>query len=245
MHDTSTIPLAPPADSLAIPPLRHGERLTRDEFERRYAAMPHVNKAELINGVVYMPSPVRSRQHGRPHNHLGTWLGNYEAATLGVESNSNATVRLDLGSEPQPDLMLFIDPARGGQARLSADDYVENGPELAAEIAASSVALDLGERLLAYQRNQVREYIVWRVLDRQIDWFVLRNGRYEPLAPDAEGVFRSEVFPGLWLNAAALLRGDLAAVLACVQQGMTTPEHAAFVERLAAIRQGSAATQET
>jgi hypothetical protein len=224
MHETHAIP--------PIPPLRHGERLTREEFERRYSAMPHVKKAELINGVVHMPSPVRSRQHGRPHSHLHTWLGNYEAATPGVESNIDTTVRLDLGSEPQPDSMLFIDPARGGQVRIGADDYVEHGPELAAEIAASSAGFDLGEKLLAYQRNRVREYIVWSVLERQLDWFVLRGDRYEPLTPDAEGVFRSAVFPGLWLDAPALLRGDLAAVLACVQKGTATAEHATFVAKL-------------
>ncbi len=236
MQETPTLPVTPTADFSPVPPLRDGERLTRDEFERRYHAMPHVNKAELIDGVVYMPSPVRSRQHGRPHNHLGGWLFTYEAATPGVESNSNATVRLDLGNVPQPDSMLFIDPARGGQVRISADDYVERGPELAGEISASTAGLDLGGKLLAYQRNGVCEYIVWRVPERQIDWFVLRGGRYELLTPDADGVFRSEVFPGLWLDAPALLRGDLAAVIACVQRGTATPAHTAFVDRLAATR---------
>ncbi len=234
MHETLTIPATPSADPSHVPPLRHGERLTRDEFERRYEAMPHVNKAELINGVVSMPSPVRA--HGRPHGHLHTWLGVYEAATPGVEGHIDATVRLDLGNEPQPDSMLFIDPACGGQARISADDYVENGPELAADIAASTAGLDLGGKLLAYQRNGVREYIVWRVPERLLDWFVLRDGRYESLAPDAAGVFRSAVFPGLWLDAPALLRADLTVVLACVQRGTATPEHAAFANRLAAPR---------
>jgi hypothetical protein len=236
MQETPTIPALPAVDPPPVPPLRHGERLTRDEFERRYSAMPNVNKAELINGVVHMPSPVRHVQHGRPHSHLGGWLVQYEAVTPGVESSNNASARLDLRNEPQPDLMLLIDPARNGQVRISADGYVEGGPELAAEISASTAGLDLGEKLLAYQRNQVREYIVWRVPERLLDWFVLRDGLYEPLRPDADGVFRSDVFPGLWLDAAALLRGDLAAVLACVQKGTTTPEHAAFVERLAATR---------
>ena len=236
MHETTALPLPLPADSPPVPPLRHGERLTSEEFMRRYEAMPHVKKAELINGVVYMPSPVRLDHHGRPHSHLSTWLGVYEAATPGVEGSIGTTVRLDLSNVPQPDSILFIIPACGGQVRLSADDYVERGPELAAEISASSAGLDLGEKMLVYQRNQVREYIVWRVLDRQLDWLVLRSGRYEPLLPDAVGVFRSEIFPGLWLDSAALLRGDLAGVLACVQKGMATPEHAAFVTRLAAIR---------
>ena len=236
MQETPTLPMTPPADPAAVPPLRHGDRLTRDEFERRYIAMPHVKKAELIDGVVYMPSPVRYRRHGLPHGHLHTWLGVYEAATPGVKGTIDTTVRLDLGTEPQPDSMLFIDPARGGQVRISTDDYVERGPDLAAEISASTAGLDLGGKLLAYQRNGVCEYIVWRVPEQQLDWFVLRGGRYETLPPDADGVFHSEVFPGLWLDAAALLRGDLAAVLTCVQKGTATPEHAAFVDRLAATR---------
>ena len=120
---------------------------------------------------------------------------------------------------PQPDAYLMIEPERGGQARISEDDYVEGAPELVAEIAASSVSYDLGKKLHAYRRNGVKEYIVWRVQDREIDWFVLREGRYEPLAPGPDGVLRSEAFPGLWLDPAALLRGDLAAVLATVRQG--------------------------
>jgi hypothetical protein len=234
MHETHAVPPSRPADAPPVPPLRHGDRLTRDEFERRYDAMPHVKKAELINGVVHMPSPVRFDHHGRPNHLLGGWLFLYEVATPGVLGGVNVSVRLDLGNEPQPDSILCIDPARGGQMRISADDYAENGPELAGEISASSAALDFGDKLLVYQRNGVREYIIWHVPKQQVHWFVLRGGRFEPLAPDAAGVFRSEVFPGLWLDAPALLRGDLAAVQACIQKGIATAEHAAFVERLRA-----------
>jgi Uma2 family endonuclease len=215
-----------------VPPLEPGDRLTRDEFERRYEAMPELKKAELIEGVVYMPSPVRQRHHGRPHLHLATWLGNYEAATPGVEGGDNSTARLDLDNTPQPDLVLFVDPARGGHARISADDYIEGGPELVAEVAASSASYDLHTKLEVYRRNGVKEYIVWRVRDRQIDWFVLRGVRFEQMPPSPDGVLRSEAFPGLWLVAEALLSGDLARVLAVVQQGTASPEHAAFVARL-------------
>jgi Uma2 family endonuclease len=215
-----------------IPPLEPGDRLTREEFERRYNAMPGLKKAELIEGVVYMPSPVRHRRHGRPSHHLSTWVGVYEAATPGVEGSDNCTARLDQANEPQPDAVLLIDPARGGQARISADDYIEAAPELVAEVAASSASYDLHTKLEVYRRNGVREYLVWRVLDRQVDWFVLRGGRYERLEPGADGIVRSEVFPGLWLDPEALVRGDLARVLAVVQQGVASPEHAAFVARL-------------
>src|SRR5262249_7610364 len=150
------------------------------------------------------------------------WLAQYEVATPGVESGGDASLRLDLDNEPQPDALLLIDPARGGKARISPDDYVEGAPELVAEIAASSVSYDLGTKLNVYRRNGVLEYVVHRVLDREVDWFVLRQDRYERLSLDAAGVYRSEVFPGLWLDAPALVRRDLARVLAVLQQGLNT-----------------------
>src|SRR6266852_3000096 len=183
---------------LEILPLENGDRLTRDEFERRYEAMPHLTKAELIEGVVYVPSPVRYRHHGAPHAHLITWLGQYAAGTPGVEVSDNSTVRLDLDNEPQPDALLLIDPTCGGQTRFSTDDYIEGSPELVAEVASSSVSYDLHAKLHVYRRNGVREYLVWRVLEQAIDWFVLRAGQYERLPVDANGLLRSEVFPGLW-----------------------------------------------
>jgi hypothetical protein len=228
---TGRPPVAPP-----IPPLENGDRLTRAEFERRYSAMPHLKKAELIEGVVYMPSPVRHQSHGRPHAHLIGWLVAYEAATPGVMVADNSTVRLDMDNEPQPDAILLIDPAWGGQTRRSSDDYIEGGPELVAEIAASHVSQALNAKLTVYRRNGVREYIVWRVADQAIDWFVLRDSTFEPLALDANGWYRSTVFAGLWLDAPALVSGNLAQMLAVLQQGSASPEHAAFVARLAAAR---------
>ncbi len=212
--------------------LENGDRLTRAEFERIYKQMPHVKSAELIEGVVYVPSPVRLRRHGEPHIHIAGWLFNYRTATPGTLTGDNTTVRLDFDNEPQPDALLLIEPDRGGRARVSADDYIEGAPELVAEVSASSVSIDMNTKLNAYRRNGVREYVVWRVLDRQIDWFVLREGRYEPLAADERGVLRSEVFPGLWLDPAALVAGDLARVVAVLQEGIATPEHAAFVAHL-------------
>jgi Uma2 family endonuclease len=194
--------------------------------------MPRVKKAELIEGVVYMPSPVRFERHGQPHWRLIGWLAQYAADTPGVEGGDNCTTRLDMDNEPQPDIVMFVDPAKGGQARISADDYIEGAPDLAVEVAASNVSIALDAKLNVYRRTGVREYIVWRVLDQEIDWFVLRDGRYDRLQPDAEGVYHSEIFPGLWLDTAALLRGDLAGVLAVVQRGVASPEHAVFVERL-------------
>ncbi len=219
-------------DAIAIPPLENGDRLTRAEFERRYRQMPGV-RAELIEGVAYvMASPVRVARHGEPHAALNGLLFNYRIATPGVRLADNATVRLDLENEPQPDLLLLVDPDRGGQARISADDYIEGAPELVAEVVPSSASLDLGDKLRAYRRNGVREYLVWRVLDRAIDWFVLRDDRYDAMGPGEDGLLRSHAFPGLWLDPEALLSGDLPKAVTALNRGLASPEHAAFVERL-------------
>jgi Uma2 family endonuclease len=215
-----------------IPPLENGDQLSRFEFERRYHAMPHLKKAELIEGIVYMPSPVRHRQHGEPHSYLMGWLVVYKASTPGVQVGDNSTVRLDLDNEPQPDGSLLIDPVCGGQTRLSEDGYIEGAPELVLEVASSSASYDLHAKRNVYRRSGVKEYVVWRVLDEAIDWFVLRDGQYERFAPGDDGILRSDVFPGLWLDPAALVRHDLATVLATVQQGVTSPDHAAFVAAL-------------
>ena len=213
-------------------PLENGDRLTRGEFERRYAARPDLKKAELIEGVVYMPSPVRAASHAEPHAAMLGWLGTYSASTPGVQIADNATVRLDLDNEPQPDALVRIDPEAGGRSRLSADDYVEGVPELIVEIAA----IDLHDKLRAYRRNGVQEYVVWRVLDRQIDWFVLSDDEYRPLSTDPAGMLESRAFPGLRLAVDALLEGDTARVLAELQNAMRTPEHAAFVAHLRSSR---------
>jgi Uma2 family endonuclease len=232
MADSSTTSVSSMTRDDTLPALENGDQLTRAEFERRYEAMPHLKKAELIEGIVYVPSPVRHRQHGAPHAHLIIWLGQYAAHTPGVEVGDNSSVRLDLDNEPQPDALLFIDPTCGGQVRISNDGIIEGAPELVAEVASSSVSYDLHAKLHVYRRSGVREYIVWRVLEREIDWFVLRQGQYERMPVDAQGLIRSEVFPGLWLDPGALVRGDLAGVLAVIQQGLVSPEHVAFVTRL-------------
>ncbi len=222
-----------PAGSTATtPPLRAGDRLTRDEFERRYHAMPDVKKAELIEGVVYMPSPVSNENHGAPHAKLVTWLGVYEASTRGVQVSDNATVRLDWDNEPQPDALLRIVPKSGGQSGDEAG-YIAGGPEWVGEIAASSVSYDLHDKKEAYRRNGVREYLVWRVEDLAIDWFVLRGGSYELLPAGDDGIYRSEVFPGLWLDANALLAGNTRQVLEVLNSGIQSAEHEAFVGRFA------------
>jgi len=217
--------------SAAIPQLQNGDHLTVKEFLRRYEAMPHLKKAELIEGVVYM-SPAVSVDHGGPHGAFITWLGIYWMTTPGTELLDNTTVELDLGENcPQPDGSLRILPECGGQSRTGRNRYVQGAPELAGEIAASSVSYDLHEKLRAYQRNRVKEYLVWCVEDQAIDWFVLRGDKYRPMVPRG-GVFKSKVFPGLWLDEVAMLDGDLAKVRKVLELGIASDQHRQFVARL-------------
>jgi Uma2 family endonuclease len=223
----------------SVPPLQNGDRLTRDEFERRYKAMPGLKKAELIEGVVYMPPPISTGNHGSPQADLITWLGTYRTATPGVRVSDNSTLRLDGINEPQPDAFLYIEPEFGGRVTLDAEGYAEGATELIAEVAASSASYDLHEKLAAYRRNAVREYLVWRTYDRAITWLFLRAGRYVDLAVKksgpGKGIYQSRVFPGLWLDAEALIRGDMPTVMRVLQQGLSAPEHAAFVAKLAKV----------
>ncbi len=213
-------------------PLNNGDRMSRHEFELRYAAMPSVKKAELIEGVVYMPSPVRYKSHGEPHGHVLTWLGVYAAFTPYVAVADNATVRLDLENEPQPDVCLRIEETAGGLSSISEDDYIEGPPELIVEIAASSAAYDLHDKLRAYKRNGILEYLVWRVENEAFDWFVLVEGNYKALQMNEQGIIASPTFAGLTLNVPALLSSDLAKVIDDVQANIKTKKHEGFVERL-------------
>ncbi len=218
------------------PPFHAGDRLSRIEFERRYEAHPEIKVAELIEGIVYMPSPARFLEHAQPHGRMITWLGVYSAATPGVLLGDNATVRLDLENEVQPDGLLRLEPELGGRSRLTEDHYIEGPPDLILEIAASSASYDLHTKLRVYQRSGVEEYIAVQMYERRIEWFRLREGVYRPLEPDASGMLCSQVFPGLCLNPAIFWAGDMAQVLAVLQERLASPEHAAFVASLQARR---------
>lgn len=231
----ATVLMAPVEQATAterIPRLQNGDRLTRAEFERRYQAMPDVKKAELIEGEVFMPSPVSFLDHAEPHSHVVAWLALYKMITPGVRIGDNGTLRLDLDNEPQPDAFAIIDPDRGGQAQISADGYIEGAPELIVEVSSSSVSIDMHRKLNVYRRNGVMEYVVWRVQDRAIDWFVFREGVYERLGLDAEGLYRSEVLPGLILDPVAMIEGDLLRVSEAQSQTSVDESHAGFLKRL-------------
>ena len=178
-----------------------------------------------------MPSPLKAR-HGRSHFELGTWLTRYKAFTPGTSVLDNATAILDETNEPQPDAALRILPEHGGQTRENADGYIEGAPELTAEVALSSAAIDLHSKLEAYERTGVREYIVLVLRERRVAWFVRRGETFAPLEPGPDGILRSEFFGGLWMDPDAMLREDTLRVEAVLQQGLASPEHKAFLEKL-------------
>lgn len=215
-----------------LPLLENGDALDADEFLRRYERMPDVKKAELIDGVVFMASPVRLL-HANPHSDLNHWLTTYRVATPGVQSPDNVTFELSESEAVQPDVMLYTEASRGGKSAVNASDYVVGSPELVAEVAASSVSLDAGPKRKIYEKHGVAEYVLWRVEDEAIDWWTLRDGQYAAIEPDAaDGLLKSVVYPGLWLDRAALLRGDMPAVLAALHRGLASPAHAEFAAKL-------------
>jgi Uma2 family endonuclease len=216
----------------AIPPLVDGDRLTVQEFLRRYEAMPQIKKAELIEGVVHMPSPV-SLDHGEPDGMLITWLGHYRIYTPGTQMLPNVTTVLDIGENcPQPDSCLRIAPECGGQSGTSPKRYIAGAPEWVGEVSATTTAHDLHDKLRAYQRNGVKEYVVWCVKDRSIRWFVLHGDVFRTMQHRV-GVVKSKIFPGLWLDSAAMLHGDMVKVLKILHKGLGSEGHRRFVARLA------------
>lgn len=213
-----------------IPALQNGDHLTRVEFERRYAAHPHIKKAELIEGVVYVLSPV-SLVHSHRHANVILWLGTYLAATPGLRLLDNATVILDAENEVQPDAALYI--IEGGQAR-PVRSYLHGAPALVVEIAGSSAAYDLHEKMRVYRRTGVMEYIVMLALEGETQWYRLNEGQYELVAADESGTIRSAIFPGLYFHPDRFWADDLSGLLKVLQTGLSTSEHAEYVARLTA-----------
>lgn len=200
------------------PPLEAGDRLSREEFHRRYAASPHIRKAELVEGVVVVPFAVGVPFHAEPHSLIIIWLGTYLARQTGVHISDNGTVLLDGHNEVQPDACLFRDPPLPGRATLNQDGYLVGPPDFVVEIASSSASYDLHDKKRAYERNGVPEYVVWRTRDQALDWFRLVDGAYQLVTPDDHGIIESHEFLGLRLFVPALLSREIAAVLRALDE---------------------------
>jgi Uma2 family endonuclease len=176
-----------------------------------------------------MPSPL-TRQHGVSDGRISTWLGVYHAYTPGTETGSNATTIME-GNSPQPDDYLRVLPEYGGQSRDDGQ-FVGGASELLVEVSVSSASYDLNQKLDLYERAGVPEYLAILMREQEIRWHRLTSKGYHLLRP-AAGIFKSKVFPGLWLDGDALLSHDSAKVLATLQKGLQSAEHAAFVKKLA------------
>jgi len=212
------------------PTLEPGDHLDQKTFHELYQQTPEHVKAELIEGVVHMPSPLKVR-HGTVHAKVMCWLTLYEAQTPAVGVLDNATAILGEFSEPQPDGNLFIREEYGGQTRINEEDYLVGAPELISEVSLSSVAIDLHGKRRDYERAGVQEYVVFILREHRVVWFVRGASGFEPLDPGPDGIYRSRLFGGLWLDADALLRGDTAQVQKVLQQGLASPEHVQFLQR--------------
>jgi len=218
--------------SVAIPfppPLREGDRLDAEEFLRRWEAMPELKRAELIDGIVFTASPL-SDDHAILDTALAYWLFHYADATPGCRAGSNGTWLMAPGSIPQPDLALRVLPEFGGQSTLDGK-YPGGAPELVVEISASSMSRDLGIKLELYRKAGVREYLTILLQPKQVIWRHLVRGRYKELVAHEDGLLKSHVFPGLWLDTDAVWNpaGRLRKV---AEAGLKSPEHAAFVQQL-------------
>jgi Uma2 family endonuclease len=239
LQGSNTIPTGDETMATAIreriPELVQGDKLTRQEFLRRWEAHPEIKKAELIGGIVYMASPV-SVQHGEMDGCVGGWLCVYQVATAGTACGHNTTSLL-LEDSPQPDVYLRVLPEYGGATWVN-DRFLEGVPELLVEVCRSSVSYDLHVKFDLYETAKVPEYLAILLDEQEIRWHALVNDRYELLPPDADGFWRSRVFPGLWLDGKALLAGDMKQVLAQLGKGLSSPEHQRFVADLAARKKG-------
>jgi Uma2 family endonuclease len=215
----------------SIPLLQNGDKLSRAEFERRYETLPHLKKAELIEGVVFIQGRTGTKDYGHPCVEIGTWLGVYSASAPCLLIARNATIRLDTRNEVQPDFSLCIPSNLGGQSDVDEDDFIVGAPELITEVVASCTTYNLGDKLEVYRKNGVKECILWQTRNKKLEWLVFSEGQYYTLAND-NGLYKSPGFPGLWLDATALLENNLAKVLETLQQGVASPEHEAFVNEL-------------
>ena len=214
-----------------VPPFEDGDVMDQPTFHALYLETPKGFRAELIEGVVQMPSPVQ-RRHAQPSRKVSQWLGAFADATEGTDAFNEITAILAKDSEPQPDHSLIVLPEAGGQTSVSSEDYVIGAPELALEVSNTSVLIDLHAKKQMYDKYGVREYIVVETKRRVVHWFVRRVDQFVPLKVDADGILKSKCFPGLWLESSALFDRSAARLLTTLKLGLATPEHAKFAAKL-------------
>ena len=214
-------------------PFVNGDRLDQPTFHRLYQETPSGVKAELIGGLVYVASPV-SVHHSRPHGRIVQWLSAYADDTAGTEALDDASTILGADSEPQPDACLRVLEGNGGQSVVNPKGYVEGPAELVAEVAYSTANIDLHAKRLDYESAGVKEYVVVLVGSRQVFWFTRGRKGFAEHKPGEDGILRSKVFPGLWLDPAAVFDLNGRRILAVLRQGLASLEHAAFVAKLEA-----------
>jgi Uma2 family endonuclease len=214
-----------------FPLLETGFHLSADEFHARYKQMPEHVRAELIEGIVYMASPLYS-PHGDGHFLLTQVLGAYEEETPGVIGSIATSVRLDGKNEFQPDIHLRIHPECGGRTKNPENKLIIGGPEFVSEVSNTTLEMDLHEKFEVYLRDGVQEYLVWQLAEEKLSLFAQESGRFREVRRDAKGILQSTVMPGLWLNAPAILALNKKAALKTVRDGVKSPEHAAFVKQL-------------
>ena len=218
------------ADVECPPPLEFGDNLTREQFLRLWELNPAIKRAELIGGVVYMPSPV-SIAHGDTDIDLGGWTFIYKVATPGLACGSNATTILS-EDVAQPEVNLRVLPEYGGKTWIKGK-YLAGPPEFLGAVCASSAAYDLHQKLDLYESAGVQEYLTVLVYDKEIRWHVLENGKYQILPPSADGISALAGLPGTLAGWCRVFPGRYAGVLDVLQKGIESSEHAAFVQSLA------------
>jgi len=215
-----------------LPPLESGDHLTAADFDRIYEQR-HDLRADLIEGVVYVKPLTRAEAHGRPHGQLAGWAGAFTDAVASADLLINPTLHFAGDNRVQPDVVMACDLDRDEASRLTPDGFLVAPVELIAEVAVSWASIEFHDKFELNRRSGVREYLVWAVDDRELHWFWLRGGRFEPLPLDG-GILKSQVLPGLWLDADALVRNDKRRIRDILQSGLASPEHAAFVQSLQA-----------
>lgn len=220
-----------PRRSKSVPPLENGDQLNQKTFHARYQAMPEDFRAELIGGIVYVPSPQKI-PHSETQLLVVRWLDEYAEATPGTKALLNNTQILGPDSEPEPDACLFITSEHGGRVYVDKEDYLHGAPELIVEVSSSTESIDLHRKKQDYQKAGVREYVVVALRTQQVFWFIRQRGTYKEAPLPADGIFRSRAFPGLWLDAESMLRCQRQGVLAALKRGLATTEHTAFVAKL-------------